>query len=212
MSMSISDRIRQIMGSMSQDEFGKSVGVTAQAVNQWLVGKTMPTPQRMKLICDKYGHDLNWLMTGQAWNNEANTENKNSAVVLGPKDLPVYAAVEGGQGEIVVSTDPIEYVQRPWYLGEVRDGYAVIVTGESMVPVYDPGDMVIVNPRLPHMRGKDHIFIDGTQDGSFRASVKRLIRATTDEWIVEQFNPPSELTLPRSTWTEAKRIVGKYVG
>jgi phage repressor protein C with HTH and peptisase S24 domain len=213
--MSVVDRIKSLLGTMSQREFAERIGLSAQAVNQWFQGHAEPKPKTLKVIADKFGVDVNWLMTGQTWEASAPPAAGNfkpPPEILGERNLPVYVAVEGGKGELLVSTDPIEFVQRPWYLGEVRDGYAVVVTGESMVPVYDPGDMVIINPRLPHMRGKDHIFVGGSEDGSYRATVKRLIRATETSWIVEQFNPPGELTLPRANWTEAKRIVGKYVG
>lgn len=136
--------------------------------------------------------------------------------LLGHRDLPVYSAVEGGPGELVVSTDPIDWVARPWYLGEVRDGYAVVVTGESMVPVYEPGDIVIVNPKLPAIRGKNAIFVADEHLGEFRATVKRLERTSADSWHVRQWNPPegaSELfTLSRRAWPRALRIVGKYEG
>lgn len=135
---------------------------------------------------------------------------------LGERDLPVFAAAEGGQGEMVVQTDPIEIVQRPWYLKDVRDGYAVLIVGESMVPAFEPGDIAVINPRLPPMRDKDMIFVSDTRPGEFTATVKRLIRWTTRDWQVRQFNPPTgqkaEFALPRQTWAKALRIVGKYYG
>lgn len=136
---------------------------------------------------------------------------------FGERDLRVYAAVEGGVGEMVVSTEPIDLVPRPWFMREVRDGYAVLVVGESMVPVYDPGDMVIINPRLPPMRGKDVILVaNDEQRGEFRASLKRLLSWTATEWHLCQFNPPhgqkKEFTLSRKDWPKALRVVGKYSG
>jgi transcriptional regulator with XRE-family HTH domain len=126
--------------------------------------------------------------------------------------IPVFAAAEGGNGELVVSTDPLDYVTRPWYLGEVQDAYAVVVTGESMSPAYEPADLAIVNPRLSYLRGKDHVFTMQSEDGTFRAMLKRLVKATEDEWVVEQFNPPKQFSLPRNRWSSARRVVGKYSG
>ena len=136
--------------------------------------------------------------------------------ILGPRDLPVFSAVEGGPGEMVVHTDPIEWVQRPWFLREVKEGYAVVVTGESMVPVYEPGDIVIINPRLPAVPNKNAIFVGGEEHGEFVATVKRLTRSTTKEWHVRQHNPPegakADFALSKSDWPKALRIVGKYEG
>jgi len=128
------------------------------------------------------------------------------------QELPVFAAAEGGAGEMVVSTDPIEFVPRPWYMREVRDGYAVLVVGESMIPVFEPGDMAIVNPRLPPIRGKDMIFIGNEAAGEFRASIKRLVSWTEKEWRVQQFNRPKEFTMARQKWPKALRVVGKFYG
>lgn len=135
---------------------------------------------------------------------------------LGDRDLKVFAAVEGGPGEMVVSTDPIELVPRPWYMREVRDGYAVLVVGESMVPAFNPGDMAIVNPRLPPMRGKDVILVGGEEEGEFRASIKHLEGWDAKNWHLRQFNPPRgekpELAWPKKDWPKALRVVGKYYG
>lgn len=135
---------------------------------------------------------------------------------FGDVDLPVFSAVEGGPGEMVVSTDPIDHVLRPWFLRNVKDGYAVVVTGESMVPVYEPGDLVIVNPRLPVIKGKNAIFVADEEVGGFTATVKRLEKTTAMDWHVRQWNPPEgaghELTLSKKRWPKALRIVGRYEG
>lgn len=135
---------------------------------------------------------------------------------LGERDLRVFAAAEGGPGQMVISTEPIELVPRPWYLKDVKDGYAVLIVGDSMVPVFEPGDIAVVNPRLAPMRGKDTIFVTGESRGEFTATIKRLLRWNDRDWAVRQFNPPSgqkaEFALPRKAWPKALRVVGKYYG
>lgn len=212
------DRIRTIIGSQTLEEFGKSVGVTAQAVSQWLSGETKPSLKTMMKIASYYRVNLDWLAKGEGDDpiiENAQHETSTLAInrveeVFGARDLPVFAAVEGGDGDLVVSTEPVELVPRPWYLGEVKDGYGVIVTGESMVPAYEPGDMAIVNPRLTHMRGKIHIFTAESENSHFKATIKRLVSVTETDWIVEQYNPYKKFKLSKSIWTHAKRVVGKY--
>lgn len=135
---------------------------------------------------------------------------------LGERDLPVFAAAEGAPGEMVVSTSPIEIVARPWYLGSVKEGFGVLVVGESMLPVFEPGDIAVVNPRLPPARGKDVLVVRGEEESEFTATVKRLVRWTPTEWHVHQFSPPAgqrgDLALPRKVWGKALRIVGKVNG
>ena len=128
--------------------------------------------------------------------------------------LNVFAAAEGGPGEMVVDTDPIEIVPRPWFVRNVRDAYAVLIVGESMAPAYEPGHMAIVNPRLPAIRGEDAIFVRSEHDGDFTATIKRLVRSTETAWVVRQFNPPAgqpaEFELSKEIWPKAYRVVGRY--
>jgi hypothetical protein len=132
--------------------------------------------------------------------------------ILGASDLKVFAAVEGGPGEMVVSTDPIDLVPRPWYMGQVRDGFAVLVVGDSMVPAFEPGELAIVNPRLPPKRNDDVILISGEDEGEFRASIKRLINWDAKSWRLKQYNPAREFSWTKKDWPKALSVVGKYRG
>lgn len=132
--------------------------------------------------------------------------------ILGERDLKVFSAVEGGPGEMVVDTQPIDLVPRPWYMKEVRDGFAVLVVGESMVPSFRPGDMAIVNPRLPPQRNTDVILVSGEDEGEFRASIKFLIGWDAKQWHLEQHNPARKFAWLRKDWPKALRVVGNYKG
>ena len=202
---------------MNLTELGVHVGVGRSAVSQWISETTDPTPENLRKAAMVTGVSYEWLATGRGQMipgaQESPPHNYTPPPdILGARDLPVYAAVEGGRGHMVVSTDPIELVPRPWYMREVRDGYAVLVVGESMVPAFEPGQMAIVNPRLPPMREADVILVAGEQEGEFTASIKRLINWTAQEWRVRQFNPRKEYTLLRREWPKALRVVGKYYG
>jgi transcriptional regulator with XRE-family HTH domain len=64
-------------------------------------------------------------------------------------DVPLYAAAEGGAGALIIEREPIGSAKRPPILQGVKDGYAIYLVGESMVPEFEPGDTLFVNPRLP---------------------------------------------------------------
>lgn len=127
----------------------------------------------------------------------------------GLRDFPIYAATEGGPGEIVVSTDPIDIVERPSYMRNVKDGYGVLVVGESMVPSFRPGQIAIVNPRLPPQQGRDIILIGNEEDGEFVATIKFLIRSEPHRWYVHQDNPARDFYLDKKKWPRGLRVVGK---
>lgn len=142
----------------------------------------------------------------------AETKPAPEPLFLLERNLKVFAAAEGGTGEMIVSSEPIDFVPRPWYIQHVKEAYAVIVVGTSMEPAFEVGDMAIVNPKLPPVRGKDAIFVASKDGGDWRATIKRLVRTTDKEFVVAQFNPPKELKLQRSEWQQAFRVVGKYTG
>lgn len=143
-------------------------------------------------------------------------EFRTPLIIPGNHDIPVFAAAEAGPGEMVISTDPIEVIPRPSYLGSVKEGYAVLVVGESMWPAFRPGDLAIINPRLPPARQSDVVLVSREAEGEFTATIKHLIRWTEKDWYLLQFNPApgqkAEFTLSRKTWPKALRIVGKQYG
>jgi transcriptional regulator with XRE-family HTH domain len=141
-------------------------------------------------------------------------ERKPGAIVklprpTGLRDFKVYSAAEGGPGEIIVSSDPIDFLPRPEPVAHVKDAYGINITGESMWPEYRPGDTALVNPALPHLAGEVHIFY-AEKEGEARASIKELKRATEREWQVAQHNPRRNFGLARKEWRWAHRVIGKF--
>jgi len=67
----------------------------------------------------------------------------------------------------------------------------------------------VINPSLPPMAGRDHVFIQDLPDGTMKAMVKRLIRSTERSWRVRQFNELKDFDLLRTIWTKAYRITEK---
>lgn len=124
-------------------------------------------------------------------------------------DFPIYAAAEGGPGEIIRSSDPVDYVGRPAPLAKVEKAYGLYVIGESMVPEYRPGDIALINPRLPVIGGEVYVFY-AELDGEARATIKHLRRQTADKWLVSQHNKPKDFELRRGEWQWAHRAIGKY--
>lgn len=125
------------------------------------------------------------------------------------KDLPVYSSAEGGPGGTIFSTEPIDYVLRPDPLASVKDGYAMYVVGDSMSPAYEQGDLILINPHVPFRPGDD-VLVYRIEHGQYEAAVKRLRRATPDQWQLEQFNPAKHFSLSKRDWPTCHVIVGKY--
>lgn len=226
----LSKKIRAVRdkAGMNQTRFAEALGVTQSTVSRWEKSTDSQIPEADVLAKFKavFGYDL--LADVTVPTSTINHKQKLKVMVEPPAPLPtpsffdsrdkipVYASVEGGPGEMVVSTEPIDWAVRPWYLREVKDGYAVVVVGESMAPAFEPGDLAIVNPKAPLVRNKIAIFVREEYEGDFTATIKRLVRQTPTCWVVEQFNPPdgmpSQYELARSLYPKAYRVVGKYDG
>lgn len=133
--------------------------------------------------------------------------------LLGRNDWPVHASAEGGPGQIIITTDPIEFAPRPGIVENVRESYGLIITGTSMVPEFKHGETAIVNPLMPLQPGESAIFY-AEREGSARATIKEYRRQTETHWLVTQHNPPagekSDFSLSRKEWQWAHRVMGKY--
>jgi SOS-response transcriptional repressor LexA len=125
-------------------------------------------------------------------------------------DLPVFATAEGGNGAIIITSEPIDFVRRPEPLLSVRDGYGCYVIGDSMSPAYEQGDLLLVHPGRPVRPGDDCVFVRDPADGVQQALIKRVLRITAEKWRVRQFNPARDFDLDRSQWQKVQLIVGKY--
>jgi len=127
-------------------------------------------------------------------------------------DFRIYASAEGGPGEIIRSSEPVDFILRPSHLLHVRDAYGLLVTGSSMAPEYKNGEMAIVEPSLPVVPDEVYIFY-AEKDGEARATIKHLRRATAERWLVRQHNPPEgmpeDFALSRKEWSVAHRVTGK---
>lgn len=136
------------------------------------------------------------------------------ADLVGPRDFPIYAAAEGGQGHMIVTFEEIERVKRPAILEGVKNAYGLLVSGDSMKPAYRHGDMALVHPGLPPQRGEDVVLFDHPltelEDGQAEAIIKHLVGWTNTEWQLEQYNPPREWSELKANWPTCHRVVGSY--
>lgn len=126
------------------------------------------------------------------------------------RDLPIYAAAKGGDGHIIITFDPISYMKMPAVLQGVKGGYGLLLTGESMIPAYRPGETALINPNLPPARDEDVVLYHTSDTDENEAIIKRLVGFNDREWLLEQYNPHKEFKEFRADWPVCHRVVGKY--
>lgn len=201
---------------LSTTELAKLVGCSQQLISAIENGTTRSTKflPRIALALDvpPGALDSDWgEVSAPAKSKIVPVENPMARDIA--RDFPVYSAAMGGPGEIIRSTDPVDWIPRPAPVQHVRQAYGQIVVGTSMFPEFDEGDTALVNPQLPPLPGTTCIFYHEA-DGEARATIKRLIRIGSDAWHVRQWNPPegesAEFQLDRRQWAIVHRVFGKH--
>ncbi|KAF0131118.1 MAG: Repressor protein C [Xanthobacteraceae bacterium] len=133
--------------------------------------------------------------------------------LVGRGGFPIYAAAQGGDGHLIISTDIVETTKWPTILEGVRGAYGLLVVGDSMAKAYRHGDMALVHPGLPMARDEVHVFYDHPpfgEAGETEAIIKNLLSWSDIHYTIEQFNPAREWKVDRADWPTCHRIVGKY--
>lgn len=132
------------------------------------------------------------------------------AQLVGDRDLPVFGTAQGGSGALIVTDTAVDWVVRPDPLLRVKDGYGMIVTGDSMDPVHKHGSIALVNPHIPWRAGDTCVFRSHGEHGDNLAIIKELRRYTDETWYVRQYNPPKDFALKRSEWQVCHVTIGSY--
>lgn len=201
-------------------DIARHLRITESAVSQWFAKDAGPKSARLGELADFLGTTADYFTRGD--DNEAEqtsflppasrpvvVETSAAPLIVADKpDIPVWASVAAGDGEgsMILTSEPIDYIRRSERTLNVRNPWAFHVVGDSMLERLAQGDQVIINPAMPLLPGADCVFIHNAEDGMMYGLVKRLLRASGDVWRVRQLNPQKDFELSRRKWTKAFRI------
>ena len=166
----------------------------------------------------KFNVDSLWLFAGKAQSPElldaqahfrANrrepiVEMPASNAVIGDRvtasglRIPVYGQAVGGEdGQFEMNGNMLFDVLAPPSLTPASGAYAICVSGSSMSPRYEDGEICFIDPKR-RVRPGDYVVAQIKQNDHDAplAFIKRLVRWTTNELILEQFNPPKNIQFP----------------
>ncbi len=192
---------------LSQAALAKAIGArqnTVAAIESGLTKRTKLLPELSNVL----GVPISELDPNIGPNETAIVPGRE---LLGETDLPVYASVEAGDGNVFVSSEPVQTVRRPDPLATVKGGYGVIVVGDSMSPVVRPGETVLVHPHLPPKIEDICLFMSGAEEHDFKATIKEYLGQTKDLWKVRRYGPhPIDFTLKKRDWPRCQVVVGQY--
>lgn len=127
------------------------------------------------------------------------------------QQLQVFSSAQGGEeGAMTLSNEPVAWLPRDARLEGVEGAYGCFVSGDSMEPAYEKGNILLVNPKAPVNAGDDVVFMREDKGGTRYVLIKRLVRRNEASWTVKQYNPAKTFSLSRKEWSKAHLVIGKY--
>ncbi len=122
---------------MPQEALAGKCGVSRAAVAQWEGDVTKPSLDHLQKAAETLGESLSWLTTGQV----TAPSNQRSVLVTDYMDAGKWAHV----------TDPYEPGGMEIITTDLDVGgraFALIITGDSMLPEFREGDKIIIDPEV----------------------------------------------------------------
>lgn len=192
-------------GSMPAADRLNRIADALQTSTEYLLGKTgNPDPVRSEVGIGNDAIDFDGAETSA-----------EPIPLMGTGDCADLGVIgqDGQHVEIERSSfDPdfhVRYIRRPPLLAGRRGVYAIYFHGSSMEPRFYAGEVGLVDPNRPPGPGEYALVQLNTGDSDEVVSVlvKKLVRRTAKELVLEQYNPALTFTLPIAQVQRVHRIM-----
>lgn len=125
-----------------------------------------------------------------------------------PRDVPVYGTAAGSVVGAFQFDGVVDYVRRPPALMGVPVAYALYITGSSMEPEHNPGDLRFIHPGRPPRIGDTVIVQTKNHEADgITAYIKTLVRMNDAKVFLHQRNPEATIELDRRTVVAVHRVL-----
>jgi phage repressor protein C with HTH and peptisase S24 domain len=199
---------REKAGFRYASDAANALGMTASTYRAHENGQNEFYLDEAKLYGKKFKVDPLWLMAEDAIlptpPEPAANQNDSPNATIGAKvigrgrKIKVYGRAVGGvDGEFEMNGSVLYETMAPPIISDISDAYAVQVSGDSMSPRYEDGEICFVDPKRRVKKG-DYVIvqIQTEEHGLKLAYVKRFVRQNSEELVLLQFNPHKELRFP----------------
>lgn len=180
----------------SRADVGRLLGLDSSQVSRIFSG-------RRRLQRHEYNTLLPWLglASGPA------TESRGGAIVPLPGMVPLYGWVGAASDSRLTMADQSlrGYVPMHPNQAHVREAFALEVADISMIPRYEPGEIVYVAPNRWPTRNQDCVVV--TEDG--HGYLKRFVRRDDATLFLLQLNPQQEVTIAMAEIRMVHAVVGR---
>lgn len=180
--MNMGDRIKnlRISHNMTQEELGKKIGVQKSAIRKYEKGEVVNIKRAtIETLSKIFNVSPSYLMCIDD-NNNRNILKTNRIPVLGkiPAGIPI---------ELIEDVIDYEDISEEMLKGD-REYFGLKVSGDSMMPKYLDGDVLIVQKTNDCESGQDCIVMVNGDDGTFKRVIKNK-----DGIILQPLNPNYEI-------------------
>lgn len=190
--MTISERIRQVRGKLSQAAFAEELGIHKNSVGSYEHGKTKPDIEFLCALCTKFHVDPGWLILGEGDMRPGEGEAAGPEPVLvpvcppasrqTPKTIPVTGLASCGLNDWYNPSPLALRVAAPAQYEAKGELIAVVAIGASMRPDGIRHGYLVYCDAGIEVTPEDPVFIE-KDDSS--ASLKRYL-GKDDEWLYVQ--------------------------
>ena len=180
---------------LSQAEVARAMGISVQAISQWETDKTVPTADRLLFLGDLLGLDLR----SANYRGELGPYRKDTRV--GRYIVPLVSRVAAGNWTEAVAPeigDDAEVLEVYWPPSGAA--FALEIGGESMLPDFKPGDIIIVDPGIEPIPGD---FVVAMLEGENEATFKKFRPRGTDDASQPPSNRATNPDYPRHDFSSA---------
>ncbi len=178
--MKINDRIKETRKRLgcSQETLGSRVGVSRVSISQWERGENTPNGRYLNELAAALGVTVDWLLTGSGDSTQLPAEhlilgyhNVEPAVISQRKRIPVISYVQAGNWremceQATTFDGNVEYVTASVDIGSC--GFGLWLRGDSMLPQFKEGDLIIVDPDEAPQPGDFVVVKNGSNEATFK--------------------------------------------
>lgn len=198
-----------------QRNIAEPLGIDVASVGMWEGGKNLPSMENLVKAAAVLRVDATGLARGELIYLDADELGDAEIVTepgpppTGPMDVQVLGVAYGGDdGDFTFNGEVTGFVRRPPGIIHMRNVFALHVLSDSMTPRYDPGELIYVGGQEP-VPG-DHVVVEIFNDEEGqpgRSFIKKLVKRTGKEIVVQQYNPDKTISFDRYTVKRLWRVI-----
>ncbi|HHQ4611498.1 TPA: LexA family protein [Aeromonas veronii] len=165
-----SERIRELRKKhgLTQQKLGELIGVKKSSISQWENDEHSPSGDNLAQLSKVFGVSAHWLATGKGSPELSNVE---PAVIPQGNRVPILSYVQAGNWremceQATTFDGNVEYVSAGGEIGPY--GFGLWLRGDSMLPQFKEGDLIIVDPDESPQPGDYVVAKNGSNEATFK--------------------------------------------